>query len=70
MPYKSFYKWNGKIQKDREKLLFIKTKNSLYKKIEQEIKKLHDYEIPEIIKIDISDGLPSYLSWIDEVCKV
>ena len=47
----------------------MKTKESLYKEVEQEIRKLHTYEIPEIYAEEIKEGLPEYFKWIEENTK-
>ncbi|MEW6455972.1 MAG: divalent-cation tolerance protein CutA [Acidobacteriota bacterium] len=64
---KSFYWWEKNITEDEEFILFIKTKNSLYEKLENKIKQLHTYSIPEIISFKIEKGNKDYLKWIDEV---
>ncbi len=60
----SFYHWDGKVNNDKEYLLYIKTTISLYKEIEQVITQHHDYDTPEIIMLPITDGYPPYLQWI------
>ena len=62
----SLYKWNGKLLKDDEFRLMIKASSNNYKLIEQMILDLHDYESPQILKVDISDGLSSYLEWLND----
>ena len=68
MPIQSYYHWQGKIAHDEEQLLFIKTKSSLYTKVEETILAHHAYELPEIIQVPISTGLDQYLAWIDKEC--
>lgn len=63
----SFYHWKDKINHDNEKLLIIKTINSFYEKIEAVIKDSHDYEIPEIISIPITQGSEQYFNWMDQI---
>ncbi|MBN1696901.1 MAG: divalent-cation tolerance protein CutA [Spirochaetales bacterium] len=65
-PISSFYWWKGKVEKDTEALMFIKTKEKCTKSIEEVLKTIHPYEIPELIFLPISAGLPSYFNWIDE----
>lgn len=65
----SYFTWKGKINKESEYRLLIKTKEKLYKRVENYIKKMHSYEVPEIIKIPIHDGSKEYLDWIDEVTE-
>jgi uncharacterized protein involved in tolerance to divalent cations len=66
---KSHYFWKGEVKKDDEHLLMIKSKTDDYSEIEACIKKIHTYEIPEIIQLPVSNGLPEYLKWINEVTK-
>lgn len=65
----SFYWWEGKIEKETECILFIKTKGTLYKELEKKIISIHPYSTPEIIALPILDGLEKYLAWIKEETK-
>lgn len=65
----SSYWWNGKIEKNKEFLLQMKTKKSLCKEVEAEIEKLHTYEVPEIFSVDMDNGIQCYLDWIEEETK-
>ena len=62
----SFYHWLGKVDNAEEHLLLIKTSSARYKELEERIKSLHPYELPEIIAVPISAGFDEYLSWIDK----
>ena len=62
----SIYNWDGKLNQDNEFLMIMKTKTQLYAKIEEEIQKLHKYDVPEIICIPIIAGSKDYLNWIEE----
>jgi periplasmic divalent cation tolerance protein len=66
---KSYYTWKDNMAIDDEQILLIKTKSVDYAEVEICIKENHSYEIPEIIKLPITDGLPAYLNWITEVTK-
>ena len=65
-PIESIYSWEGKIFDENELMLIIKTKTSMFGEVSAYIKKNHSYEVPEIIQIPITNGLPEYLSWIDD----
>lgn len=65
----SSYPWKGKIEKDEEFILKMKTKKSLYKEVEQEILRLHNYEIAEIAMFDIIDGNQAYFDWMEKETK-
>ncbi len=60
----SVYWWQGKSETATEVPLFIKTAARHYPAVEQLIKSQHPYELPEIIAVPISSGLPAYLKWI------
>ena len=60
----SVYRWQGQLQKDAEVLLMIKSRSADYADIEAAIRALHPYELPEIIAVPLSDGLPAYLDWV------
>lgn len=60
----SVYRWQGKSETASEVPLFIKTLAQHYAAVEQSIKSEHPYELPEIIAVPISSGLPAYLKWI------
>ena len=63
---KSVYFWEGKIQKESEHLLLIKTLEEKFAELEKFIIANHSYEVPEIVAITaekISDG---YLRWLKD----
>ena len=62
----SAYWWKGKIERAKELLLIIKTKKALFKKLTLEVKKVHSYEVPEIISLPLNGGESKYLKWIDQ----
>lgn len=60
----SVYRWRGKVVKDRETVLMLKTTAARYRELEKSIRGEHSYEIPEIIAVSIKYGLPQYLEWV------
>lgn len=65
----SIYNWAGKLNEDSEVLMIMKTKTSLCDEVEKNIKKLHSYDVPEIICIPLLSGSNDYLNWIEEQTK-
>ncbi len=63
---RSFYRWEGKIQNDRECLLVIKTVRQLFSELRAEVERLHSYQVPEVICLPIVEGAAGYLTWIEE----
>jgi len=60
----SVYRWEGELKTGTEVLLLIKTTAETWEKLEAEIKRLHPYELPEIIAVPITAGHEPYLDWI------
>lgn len=63
-PVRSTYWWQGVKEEAREWACSFKTRQELYGALEQAIKALHTYEVPEIIATHITGGNPAYLEWI------
>jgi periplasmic divalent cation tolerance protein len=62
---RSFFRWEGKVDRTREVLLIIKTRRSVFPRLARAVKELHSYSVPEIIALPIVAGSPDYLRWID-----
>ena len=62
---RSVYRWQGRLQNDGEVLLLIKSPVSRFSALQDWLQELHPYELPEIVAVPITDGLPGYLSWIN-----
>ena len=65
-PIRSIYRWKDEVQNDTEHLMIIKTRANLVAKLEQRVKQLHSYEVPEVIALPIVAGAKHYLDWIFE----
>jgi periplasmic divalent cation tolerance protein len=65
----SFFSWVGKVDSANEHMLVIKTTLDNYDELEALIKKIHPYELPEIIAVPIQTGLAGYLDWITKNSK-
>ncbi len=63
---KSLYWWKGKIEKDSEALLIVKTSSGRFRELLRKIKEVHPYTVPEIIALPVFGGNPDYLNWIEE----
>lgn len=63
-PCLSVYEWQGKVCEESEVPLLIKTTAACYPVLEATIRRLHPYELPEIVAVDITQGLPAYLGWV------
>jgi periplasmic divalent cation tolerance protein len=65
----SVYRWQGKIERQPEILLLVKTARSKFDDLEREVRALHSYETPEIIALPIVAGSSPYLEWLNASLK-
>lgn len=63
-PIESIYYWNGKLVKDKEFVLIIKTLKKNFNKIEKRVKALHSYQAPCVCAIPISKVNQKYFNWL------
>jgi periplasmic divalent cation tolerance protein len=64
----SIYRWKEKIESGNETLVLFKLSEDRQSAFQEKLRSLHPYEVPEIIFIPISSGLPEYLRWVTENC--
>lgn len=60
----SVYRWQGKVERQREVLLLAKTLSSKFANFESEVIKLHSYQTPEIVAFPLTAGFRPYLEWL------
>lgn len=60
----SIYRWEGKVCRDAETLLIIKTRRTKFSALSRRVRALHPYSVPEIIALPVVAGSAPYLSWI------
>jgi periplasmic divalent cation tolerance protein len=63
-PIESVYRWGGKIQREQERLLLIKTRSSSFDRLAARVHELHSYDTPEVIAVPITTGSHAYLQWL------
>lgn len=61
---KSMYRWQGKIECSVEYTMLIKTVSARFAELEATVRRLHPYEVPEIVALPMTAVAPSYLKWI------
>ncbi len=62
----SVYHWQGNVEKATEICLMIKTTRHRFSALSEALMALHPYEVPELIAVDVTAGLPSYLQWVKD----
>jgi periplasmic divalent cation tolerance protein len=65
----SIYRWEGKVESAREWLLLIKTTAGKFSAVRDAIRELHSYDLAESVVLNIEDGSPEYLQWIESSLK-
>ena len=68
-PITSTYRWQGQVETAQEWLCILKTREELYEELEQTLRSIHPYEVPEILATPVAAGNPAYLAWLDETLK-
>ncbi len=63
-PVRSIYRWRDAVNDDREYLLIIKTRATLYIKVETRVRELHSYDVPEVLTFNADRGSPPYIKWL------
>ena len=62
----SVFYWDGALEQSNEALLLLKTSQEKFAALQQRVKELHSYELPCIVALPLSAGLPEYLNWIKQ----
>ena len=65
----SFFRWEGKLEEEKESLLIMKTTQDKIPAIIERIGELHNYDVPEVIALPIIQGHKEYLDWVNESVK-
>lgn len=65
----SIYRWEGKVENAAETMVFFKTTEERFTAFRTRLQTLHPYDVPEIVALRVSDGLPEYLRWVGESCS-
>jgi periplasmic divalent cation tolerance protein len=60
----SIYRWKENIEQETERQMVIKTTADRVKSVEQRIKELHSYELPECLVLETTGGSDAYLNWV------
>jgi periplasmic divalent cation tolerance protein len=63
---RSIFRWQGSVQKGREAILILKTREDLFDDLRQRIVELHSYELPCVVALPINAGHEPFLDWVAE----
>src|SRR5580698_7489607 len=62
----SVYWWKGKMETAKEFLLVMKTSAPCLSELEKEVKRLHSYDVPEFVVLEVAAGSKDYLRWVEQ----
>ena len=62
----SYYRWKGRLERDAEVLLVIKTRGERFEELQAVLLAEHPYEVPELVAIPIAAGHHRYLEWLED----
>lgn len=63
-PVQSTYRWQGAVERAAEVPLLIKCTRERYAAVEETIRQLHPYTVPEIVALPLAAGFAPYLRWV------
>jgi periplasmic divalent cation tolerance protein len=61
---RSVYRWEGKLAREEEALLVIKTRRDRFEALRARVVALHGYAVPEVIALPVEAGFGPYLEWV------
>jgi periplasmic divalent cation tolerance protein len=61
----SIYHWQGAVEESSEWLLVVKSSRANFERLKSELRKIHSYQVPEIVAVAIVDGAEDYLEWLE-----
>jgi len=68
-PITSIYRWEGAVETSQEWRCEAKSREDLYDEVEKAIRRLHSYQVPEILAVPIAAGSADYLAWLNAAVK-
>jgi len=69
-PVKSYFHWKGEVDVAEEFLIVMKSRKDLFERVSEHVKRLHSYEVPEVLAIPVVDGSKAYLDWMRIVLEL
>jgi periplasmic divalent cation tolerance protein len=64
-PITSVYRWQGKVETDEEWQCVMKSRQDVLPRLVEAVRRMHPYQVPEILVLPILWGSPEYLAWVD-----
>lgn len=61
----SIYRWKGNVEREPETTMLIKTADERVTELMAELRKLHPYEVPELVVLPVADVNADYAAWVE-----
>lgn len=61
---RSVYRWEGEVESATESLLVLKVPAEGSEDLADRVAERHPYDVPEVLLLDVADGLSAYLDWV------
>jgi periplasmic divalent cation tolerance protein len=61
---RSIYRWQGKVNDEAEVLVVLKTSAERLARLQQRLRELHPYDVPEMLALRVDAGWAPYLEWL------
>lgn len=65
----SYFNWQGKVKKETEALIVLKTTRARSRDLVARVEEIHTYDVPEMLLLEVTEGLEGYLKWVTEECS-
>ena len=62
----SIFRWEGKVQRENEVALILKTRSELVENATVRVKALHSYKVPCVVAMPVSGGNVDFLNWVEQ----
>ncbi len=69
-PATSIYRWKGAIEEAGETQVLLKTRRDRWDDLQRAVRQFHPYDVPELIALPVTVGLPGYLAWLERETAV
>jgi len=66
----SHFRWKGKIEREAEALILVKTTREVSRDLVAKVREIHTYDVPEVVLLDVGEGLEEYLQWVTMECSL
>jgi periplasmic divalent cation tolerance protein len=63
-PIRSVYRWKGSVESAQEWLCIVKTTRAVLCRVEDTVRAVHSYDVPEFVAVPVVGGSADYLAWL------